>query len=203
LDSLIDGLKLEQSKAKGLTDAQSSVTPRSAVQIKSNSSNMVVPQAIKNQQESTASKGFTGNNSTSTLKPRDSNLQSGYNKAHVNLEQLLQSLPISTTAAKANDSKRNSSTVNAICEYCNEIVVQGESYILALGRLFHTEHFKCRQCSNLIDNNLYYERNNGIVCQKCFNDDRLALQQEDGLVCAYCNQSIKGVCYLHNLLRQK
>lgn len=67
----------------------------------------------------------------------------------------------------------------------NVCVFRGR-YVVALGRSWHPEEFKCCQCRAVLDEGGFFEEQGSVYCTKCY-DNRYAPD------CAKCKKKIAGV----------
>ncbi|KAL5015690.1 hypothetical protein ScPMuIL_005279 [Solemya velum] len=72
-----------------------------------------------------------------------------------------------------------------LCAACKQPVVG--QVITALGRIWHTEHFTCTHCSELLGTKNFYERDGNAYCETDYH----ALFAPK---CAYCNSAIVDKC---------
>ncbi|XP_028975383.1 PDZ and LIM domain protein 7 isoform X2 [Esox lucius] len=70
-----------------------------------------------------------------------------------------------------------------LCGACNKII-RGR-YLVALGKSWHPEEFKCCQCKGLLDEGGFFEERGSVFCTKCY-DNRYAPN------CAKCKKKIAG-----------
>ncbi|XP_039976403.1 PDZ and LIM domain protein 7 isoform X4 [Xiphias gladius] len=70
-----------------------------------------------------------------------------------------------------------------LCGACNKII-RGR-YLVALGRSWHPEEFKCSQCKVVLDEGGFFEERGSVYCTKC-HDNRYAPN------CAKCKKKITG-----------
>lgn len=74
-------------------------------------------------------------------------------------------------------------TFNPPCGACND-VIKGQ-YITALDKAWHSDCFKCTECSNPFTGNSFRKHENRPYCDGCYN-------KLFGQACSKCNQMIEG-----------
>ncbi|XP_026080846.1 PDZ and LIM domain protein 7-like isoform X2 [Carassius auratus] len=83
----------------------------------------------------------------------------------------------------AQQNPADSSGRTPLCAACNKII-RGR-YVVALGRSWHPEEFKCCQCKRMLDEGGFFEEKGSIYCTKCY-DNRYSPN------CDKCKKKITG-----------
>eukprot|EP01089_Gocevia_fonbrunei_P020406 TRINITY_DN760_c0_g2_i1.p1 TRINITY_DN760_c0_g2~~TRINITY_DN760_c0_g2_i1.p1 ORF type:complete len:341 (-),score=58.67 TRINITY_DN760_c0_g2_i1:100-1056(-) len=55
------------------------------------------------------------------------------------------------------------------CNHCNGIIGAGASFLNALGKTYHQEHFVCRSCSNPLGTSQFFNVNGQAYCSNCYH----------------------------------
>jgi paxillin len=74
------------------------------------------------------------------------------------------------------------------CSVCGLKIYDVNDAITVLGKTFHKDHFRCKNCNIVLTKNSFFERAGDPWCEKCLNEKHLLPK------CAYCGDAIEGKC---------